>query len=88
MEFVFGFIITILMALISSIPFFIWGNLKKDFKKIDGIAAFMLCGIIYAILKATFEHIELIAPSNIPIPITVMFYYWCLYNYFTNKQKV
>lgn len=78
MEFVSGFLITVVLAVMSALPIFVLGFLKKGYSNITAWVLLFLCGIIYAVLKQTCVYFGIFNDSGTPIPILVLFIFYFL----------
>lgn len=79
MNFILGFIIMIVLVLISSIPIFIVLKLKKSYSNVIAWVLFFLCGINYILLKLICIEFGVLNENNgVPIPIVAMFVFYFL----------
>lgn len=79
MEIILGFIVMLVLVVISSVPIFIMLKFKNSYSNIVAWVLFFLCGIIYVLLKvACIEFGILDKDNNTPIPVVAMFVFYFL----------
>lgn len=72
MIFILGFIITIILAVISSIPIWIIFKLKNNYSNVIAWILFFVCGFIYILLKITCVEFSILK-DNSGLPFVAMF---------------
>ena len=79
MEFILGFVIMVVLVLISSIPIFVVLKIKNSYSNISAWVLFFLCGMIYILLKLICVELGILNESSgTPIPIIAMFVFYFL----------
>lgn len=74
MEFILGFIIMIVLTVISSIPIFILLKLKNTYSNVLAWVLFVVCAFIYILLKVTCIEFGILNGSKgMPVPLIAMF---------------
>ena len=72
MVYLFGFIVTIILAIISSIPIWVMLKLKNNYNNVIAWILFFICGFIYILLKITCVDFGILKDSN-GLPFVALF---------------
>lgn len=87
MNIIIGFIIMLILTAISSIPIFITAHfIKGGYSKGISWLLFVVCVVIYCILKVFCQEADILSSESNHIPILAMFIIYGISSAFVNKK--
>lgn len=87
MSIILGLVLTLVLATISSIPVFIVLKFKDSYNNVCAWTLYLLCGLIYIILKVLCVENGISDDNDTAIPILALFILWFVSRIGYSKTK-